>query len=933
MMVERRQNRKLIEVSLPLEVINRESQRETTVRQAKPASLHHWWARRPHVNARAVLFAQLVDDPSSHPDKFPTLDLQEIERSRLHAIIERLAKWENSDDRELLEDARHEVLASNGEMPSVVDPFAGGGTIPLEAQRLGLVANGSDLNPISVLINKALIEIPPLFAGRLPVFPGAEEERVTWSRNEGLGQDVKHYGQLLLEKAESQFGHLYPRVNIPGDGEYKVIAWIWARTVKSPNPANPIEVPLVRSWWLSTKKGKRSYVLPRVHGGKVTYAVMTEETEFDPDSGTIGRAGGVSFADGTPFSLDYIRAEGKAGRIGHRLIAIAAEGPKGRIYVSPDEAAENLALEASRPTDIPSGLIPDNTRDFRPPLYGMNSWTDLFTNRQLIALTGLTDLIPVIRRQVLEDALKAGWEEGASLESGGSAAIAYADSIATYLALAIDKLADLNNSLARWESKAECPRQLFGRHAVPMIWDYAEANPLGSSSGSFQTILDGMVRAFGGHLFNVSDVLAGKIEQADASTRDYSGLVICTDPPYYDNIDYANLSDFFYIWLRRSLMDVYPSILSTLLTPKLEELVANPVRHGGADGAEKFFVSGFNQVFTRIRESANTSVPMTVYYAYKQHESDNDGTSSTGWHTLLDGLIRSGWEITATWPMQTEGRGRMISHGANALASSIVLACRPRPSDADSITRRGFLAELKQELPNALRNLIQGEIAPVDLAQAAIGPGISVFSRYSRVRESDGSDMSVRDALLLINATLDEVLNEQESDFDPDTRFAMKWYRQFGWAEGPYGTADQLARSSDTSIGALERGGVFIGKAGRAKLLSPSLLDGPWDPETDDKISIWECVVRLAGIMSREGADSVAKLLPSVEKRVGLDPVKELGFLLFHEAEKKGDTKDAIMFNGLVGAWGDLREQARKHSEQPEPGFQMTFDFDEQGAS
>ena len=921
--------KKLIEVSLPLEAINRESQRETTVRQGKPASLHHWWARRPHVNARAVLFAQLVDDPASNPDEFPTEQLQLEERRRLHQIIERLAKWENSNDFDLLLEARNEILKSNGYMPAVIDPFAGGGTIPLEAQRLGLKASGSDLNPIPVLINKALIEFPPKFVSNTPVFPGSVEEQVTWGRMEGLASDIQNYGDLLIAEAECDLKEHYPKAQAPGGTQHEVISWIWARTVESPNPANPIRVPLVRSWWLSKKKGKEAWVRATIQDGQVNFEVVNNAVGPAVD-GTVSRQGGFAVGDETPLSLNYIREQGRAGKIGYQLIAVVAKGEKGRVYISPDEYQARSAL-APRPKDGPPGEIPRKLRHFNTPIYGLDTWDSLFTDRQLLMLNTLSDLIPKIHLRVLKDARAAGMTDGIRLEDGGSDALAYADAIVTYLALAIDKLADLNNSLVRWEPVAECPRQLFGRHAVPMLWDFAEANPFGHSSGSFRTILDGIVRAFSAPLFNFGDIEAGEITQSDAASRDYSNLVVCTDPPYYDNIDYANLSDFFYVWLRRSLGSIFPNLLSTVLTPKADELVANPVRHGNAEGAEKFFVEGFNKVFHQIRETGNTDLPMTVYYAYKQSESDADGTSSTGWHTLLDGLIGTGWEITATWPMQTEGRGRMISQGSNALASSIVIACRPRPTNAEPTTRRTLIAELKQTLPSSLTALMQGDVAPVDLAQAAIGPGIAVFSKYSLVREPDGSIMSVRDALLLINSTLDEVLNSQESDFDPDTRFAVKWYKQFGWAEGPSGIADQLARSSDTSIGALERGGVFEAKAGKAKLLSPSNLQEHWDPETDDRISIWECVVRLAGIMSRDGADAVAKLLPSVEKRVGLDPVKELGFLLFHEAEKKSDTKDAILFNGLIGAWGDLKDQARKQSDSPEPGLQMTFDFDDQG--
>lgn len=406
-------------------------------------------------------------------------------------------------------------------------------------------------------------------------------------------------------------------------------------------------------------------------------------------------------------------------------------------------------------------------------------------------------------------------------------------------------------------------------------------------------------------------------------------MAISTDPPYYDYIGYSDLSDFFYIWLRRSLRTIQPRAVGTLLTPKSDELVANPHRHDGKDGAERFFIDGFNEVFRRMRATATDAVPLTVYYAYKQQDTGEDGQVSTGWHTLLNGLIATGWEITATWPMRSEMSNRPLSQEKNALASSIVLACRPRPADAPATTRRAFVATLKSELPEALRRLMQGAVAPVDLAQAAIGPGIGVFSRYSRVREADGSDMNVKDALLLINSTLDEVLGEQESDFDPDTRFAVKWYRQYGWTQESSGIADQLARSSDTSVGALERGGIFEAKGGKAQLLSPLQLDGAWDPVSDDRVSVWEATVRLAAVMDKDGADKVADLLPGVQTKVNLDAVKELGFLLFHEAEKKHDTRDAILFNGLVSSWSDVTDQARKLESRPQRGTQQTFDFDD----
>lgn len=919
--------KKLIETSLPLEAINAEAAREKSIRHGHPSTLHLYWARRPLAAARAVLFAQLVDDPASRPEEFPTVAAQDAERARLHALLEKLVVWENSNDEQLLEQARNEIRKSNdGQLPAVLDPFAGGGAIPLEAQRLGLEAHASDLNPLSVLINKALIEIPPKFSGQAPVFPGASGTRSGWIRAEGLAEDVRRYGEWMRDEAAKRIGHLYPMVKAEGGTDHTVIAWIWARTVMSPNPANPIEVPLVKSWWLSKKKGKEVWIHASVVDGEIQYEVRNDaHGPKGDDDGTVGRQGGVAISDGTPMSLAYIRQEGRAGRLGAHLIAVIAETKRGRLYVSPSRDQE-LAAIVQRPADVPDDEIGYYPRDIKTQTYGMTHWSDLFTNRQLTALTVLTDLVSQVREKVLIDAQAAKGSSGARLEDGGFGAEAYADAIATYAALAVSRTADRGSNVCSWDNSRESVRNVFGRQAIPMAWDFAEPNPLSDSSGNFLGQVEWVSKA----IDKLPADPAGLVNQVSATSRQYSGMVVSTDPPYYDNIGYSDLSDFFYVWLRRALRTVQGKTVGTMLTPKADELVANPYRHNGKAGAERFFVDGFNAVFGRIRQSAVTSVPLTVYYAYKQQDTRDAGTASTGWHTLLDGLIDSGWEITATWPMRTETSNRLIASGKNALASSIVLACRPRPDDAATTTRRAFVAALKSELPEALRTLMQGAIAPVDLAQAAIGPGIAVFSRYSRVREADGSDMSVKDALVLVNATLDEVIGDQESDFDSDTRFAIKWYRQYGWAQENSGTADQLARSSDTSIGALERGGIFEAKGGKARLLAPSALEVDWDVAADDRVSVWEATVRLAAVMAKDGADKVAELIPTVQTRVSLDAVKELGFLLFHEAEKKRDTKDAGLFNGLVSAWGDLNEQARKfEAEAPRLGSQQAFDFDD----
>ena len=919
--------KKLIETSLPLEAINAASAREKSIRHGHPSTLHLYWSRKPLATARAVLFAQLVDDPASRPEEFPTVESQDKERARLHALMEKLIIWENSNDEKLLEQAREEIRKSNdGKLPAVVDPFAGGGSIPLEAQRLGLESHASDLNPLAVLINKALIEIPPKFAGWSPVFPGVAEEQSSWLRAEGLAADVQHYGQWLRDEAEKRISHLYPKITAPGGTEHTVIAWKWARTVISPNPANPIETPLVNSWWLSKKKGKEAWVKATVVDGQVQYEVQhnTDGPKGDAD-GTVNRRGAVSIADGTPIDLSYIRAESRAGRMGAHLIAVVADGGKGRVYVSPNEKHTSVA-QVPRPDDLPVSELPEKALGFRVQAYGFEQWVDLFTNRQLVALSTLSDLVSEARNKILEDALAAGIPAGERLEDGGVGAEMYADAVATYLALGVSRTADYNNALCTWHTTRDTVTHLFTRQAIPMTWDYIETNVLSNSSGNFL----GQLKIVAKVIQRLPAEISGEVRQISATSRDYAALVVSTDPPYYDNIGYSDLSDFFYVWLRKSLRTIHPSVVGTMLTPKADELVANPYRHDGKQGAEKFFIEGFNSVFHRIREDdANPDVPMTVYYAYKQQDSGKDGTSSTGWHTLLDGLIQSGWEITATWPMRSELKNRMLSQGTNALASSILLACRPRPADARAVARRAFVAALKSELPEALRTLMQGAIAPVDLAQAAIGPGISVFSRYAKVREADGSDMSVRDALQLINATLDEVLGEQESDLDSDTRFAVRWYRQYGWEADSSGIADQLARSSDTSLAELQRGGIFEAKGGKARLLSPTQLNEEWDPAADEHVSVWEATVRLAAVLAKDGVDKVAELLPAVGEKVSLDAVKELGFLLFHEAEKNKDTDDAILFNGLVSSWGDLNEQARQIVAHPKAHQEaLTFEED-----
>jgi putative DNA methylase len=897
---------KLIEVALPLEDINRESVREKSIRHGHPSTLHLWWARRPLAACRAVLFAQLVDDPSAHPEEFPTEAEQEAERKRLHGIISELVKWENIHNEALLEEARDEIRKScGGNPPPILDPFAGGGSIPLEAQRLGLEAHASDLNPVAVLINKALIEIPPKWAGRPPVFPGAAGEAQSWPGATGLAEDVRRYGQWMRDEAEKRIGHLYPKVKISGV-EATVIAWIWARTVTCPNPACAGTMPLVRSFWLGKKKGKERYVVPIPDGKRVRFEIGGPSGV--PREGTVGRTGAVCLLCSTPVPLSYIRAEGKAGRMGAQLMAIAAEGKRQRYYIAPVDEHENAA-NVPRPKDVPDSEIPYNPRYMTAPNYGMTSWSDLFTNRQLTILATTTDLLREARHRTLSD--------GAYPE--------YADAISLYLSFALSKIADNSSSLCVWMymPSKEGTAHTFARAAIPMVWDYAEGNPFRPGPCDYAESCLWISRALDG--FPHSNIHEGYANQADAATSDYNNLLVATDPPYYDNVPYSDLSDFFYVWLRRAIGEDFPELFKTLLTPKVDELVADPVRQGGVEESERFFREGYNRVFSCIRQDTLENYPISVFYGFKQSESSEDGHASTGWETLLEGMITSDWQVTATWPMRTERAGRVREIASNALASSIVLACRPRQEGAGVTDRRGLIAALREEMPGALRKLEQGNIAPVDLRQAAIGPGMAVFSRYTRVNEPGGEPLRVRTALSLINQVLDERLSQLEGDVSADTRWCVEWYKGHGFDSGPFGEAETLSKGTDTGIAVLDRAGVLKARAGKVTLLPVQDIPVDYYPPHDDRVSEWKICLHLAKRLKEEGADATAQLMAAARDMVDLDDVKELAYLLYSIAEKKGWAETALLFNALGTSWSDLEDASRKLSGSAQVQEQLRF--------
>lgn len=903
------ETKKLIEVALPLEKINEESAREKSIRHGHPSTLHLWWARRPLAAARAVIWSSLVDDPSSHPEKFPTEEEQNQERQRLFRILEDLVVWENSNDERVLEAAKAEILKStNGNPPALLDPFAGGGAIPLEAQRLGLEAHAHDLNPVAVMINKAMIEIPPRFAGMPPVNKDARTSRLegSWSRAQGLAEDVRYYGEWMKQEAFKRIGHLYPKVRVPleqGGGEATVIAWIWARTVKCPNPTCGCEMPLASSFELSKKKGKEAWVKPIPDGDHIRFEVHSGKCPKEYESYKTGR--GATFkcpCCGQVTTDEYVKQEGKAHRLGSKLIAIVAEGARGRVYCSPNEE-HWLSAQVDKPENGPDGMLPDNPRWFSPPAFGMDHYKDLFTPRQLTALTTFSELVSEAQAKAEADAVAAGMKnDHLPLRNGGDGAKAYGEAVGVYLAFAVDKLSDRGSTICGWDTQRDGVTNTFGRQAIPMKWDYAEANPFSSSSGCFDNTMMWITKCLQG----LPAMGKGYVSQFDAqSDNGLRNLMVSTDPPYYDNIGYADLSDFFYVWLRQSLKDTYPELFSTMLVPKAEELIATPYRHDGSvEKAKDFFENGMLSACKQLYQYAREDIPVTIYYAYKQSDSDDSGTASSGWETMLGAIVNAGFAITGTWPMRTELTTALKSN-VNALASSIVLVCRKRPEDASQTTRRNLVSQLRRELRPALKQLQESNIAPVDLSQSAIGPGMGVFSRYRRVLEADGSVMTVRSALQVINEEVDLYFNEQVGSMDAASRFCVDLYTQCAYNDIKYGEAEILANAKSTSIAMMAAHGILYAKAGIVHLVERSEL-----PEKDaDENNVWMLTQQLTRAMETGGIEACAKIVYNIFGS-GAESAKDLAYRLYTIAERKGWAEEGYAYNALVVAWPDIQSRA-----------------------
>ncbi len=962
--------RKLIEVALPLDSINVACAREKSIRHGHPSTLHLWWARRPLAAARAVIFAQLVNDPAGlwearNPGQTPSSQQRSAftkRRKELFSLIEELVLWGNTTNEEVLQRARNEIqrswkevcelnhshpqsaeLFNPAKMPGLHDPFAGGGAIPLEAQRLGLEAWASDLNPVAVLINKAMIEIPPKFAGRPPVGPLPNDEvphtktQDSWSGASGLAEDVRRYGAWMREEAFKRIGHLYPKIKVTANmsaerpdlkplvgQELTVIAWLWARTVKSPNPAfSHVDIPLVSSFILSSKTGKEAWVDPIVEGDNYRFNVRVGNPPDTANEGTKAPGRGANFVcliSKTPINGDYIKAEGKAGRMSAKMMTIVAEGAKGRVYLAPELVHETTAKFA-KPEWKPSGDVPSRLTGGTCVPYGMKEWGDLFTDRQLVALNTFCDLVGEVRQKVLADAISAGTlpsDKDQPLEKGGTGPSAYADAVVAYLAFAISRTADRGSTICSWDSspKMEALRNTFGRQAIPMTWDYSEGNPFSESSGNWLFNIDWVAKAV--RLFPAR--ASGTVAQQDAQTQLTSkDKLISTDPPYYDNIAYADLSDFFYVWLRRSLRNTFPELLSTIAVPKAEELIAAPHRQGSKTKAEEFFLNGMTKAMHQIVEQAHPEAPVTIYYAFKQSDSDSSsGTSSSGWETFLGAVLKAGFQLTGTWPLRTELSNRMIGAGTNALASSIVLVCRKRPESAATISRREFQRQLNMALPVALDEMTRGAcderspVAPVDLSQAIIGPGMAIFSKYKAVLEADGSPMTVKTALQLINRFL------AEDDFDADTQFCLHWFEQNGWREGLFGEADVLARAKSTSVEGLNTAGVLFSGGGKVRLRRWNEYPTDWDPTTDKRLPVWEALHQLIRALRQQGESASGVLLAALGGKV--DAVRQLAYRLYTLCERQGQAEDARAYNELITSWSGIEAAAVDAPRKPTTG-------------
>ena len=905
--------KKLIEVNIPLQAINVESAKDASLTHGHPSTLHRYWARRPLAACRAIVFASMVDDPSECKDEFPTEPEQIAERNRLHNIIKRLVIWQNSNDENLLAEARYEIAYSvarnNGEYlpvfrekfkndpnavlqylrdhcPAVYDPFCGGGSIPLEAQRLGLRARASDLNPLPVLLNKAMIELPPKFHNQKPVNPDADplgmftgtgrrRTRVPWKGTAGLADDIRYYGAWIREEAYKRIGHLYPKAELLDGTSATVVAWLWARTVPCANPACGLQMPLMKTFQLSKKKGNEHWIKPIVdrESNTIYWAVQTHNSGVPKP--TVSRAGAYCCGCGTAVQLPYVREQARASKIGEVMTAIVAEGDRRKVYVSPTDVHIQVA-QPVEPTWRPRGRLPARALGFAVQNYGFTEWHQLFTKRQLKALNTFSDLLSEFKASMrIKDE--------------------YADAICTYLALAIGRTAESSCSFTWWENQGEKIPPLFSRQAISMIWDFAEANPFSNSTQNWSSQIEWIAKV----IENLpASANIGEVYQANACTTPHAQdmPIIITDPPYYDNIGYADLSEFFYVWLRPLLRDIYPELFAGINTPRDEEITASP----RFEDPTRHFEDLLGKSLLQIRQYCSTEFPTAIFYAYRQQEEEHGGRTSTGWETMLTAIVNAGFQVVATWPMRTERTTGMHIH-RNALASSIVLVCRPRSKSAPAITRTDFLQELKKEMPPALDKLTRiANIRPVDLAQAAIGPGMEIYSRYSKVMRISGEIVPIREVLMHINNEVTAFHEKETGELDPESQFCLTWLQQHGYTEGNFGDADVLSKARDVDIATM-RDKVLLSARGKVRLLRHEEYA---DRESSEGMTAWEGCMRmvwhLSGVERSGGISGCAAVARAMRD---YESAQRLARVLYAYYDARGDAESAARYNNLVTQW------------------------------
>jgi putative DNA methylase len=875
------EKRKLVEVALPLEAINIACKADKDRKTGTIRNLHKWFAPMPVPALRALIFASLIDDPED-----------EAERERLLLLIENLvASVVDSPPEQVLTDVREEIArATGGDLPVVFDPFCGGGSTLVEAQRLGLASRGSDLNPVPVLISRVLAEFPPQVRDIKPLHPATQGVLTENPRLTGFVTDLIHYARRVYDAAAETLTARYP----PAPNGDLVIAWFWARTVASPDPRfQGTHTPLVGSWWLAKKKSEFGFIRPTVdrHQRRIAFEISTEGSP--PKSSK-----NECLFSGSRIPFKYVRDEGRNGRLGVTMLAMAAHGSHGRQHFAPDEDQVTVASLA-RPANPPQLPLPNEAIGFRVQGYGLKEWADLFTPRQQLALETFATLVASVEDWVLED--------------GGSEV--YAQAISAFLGLCVGKLAQFSSTQCLWKidsrngsGKAESAK--FGRNDVPMVMDFVETNPFGRSVGDWMQVVSTALRALE-HVEprgpKATVVLADARSPVDELS--HQALVI-TDPPYFGTIGYANLSDYFYVWIRRAIGDTFPELFGTVATPKSDELIAEPARHSGSlADAKSYFIAGFKETFASLKEAGNPDLPMIVIYALKEQEDiEDDGRVSGGWEAMLEALLAAGFGITGTWPVHGTGSTRMRGLGANALATYVALVCRPRPDDSVTATRRDFVSALRQELGPAVRVLQQSAIAPVDLAQAVIGPGMAIFSKYRAVLDANGTPLRVRDALAIINQALAETLDGQESDMDPATRWATTWYEQHAFAEGSFGEADSLSRAKGTSVGALVEGGIALARGNRVRLLDRGELPNDWGSVADSRLTVWEVAQYLSRALESSGEREAAEFLRRVGRRG--EGARELAYRLYVICERKKWAKEALTYNALVTAWPEISRLA-----------------------